>query len=157
MLTQLFISERKVFVFICLALRLGVPDIVSMQASMSGHLCPSVSFVRLCVCLTQVYRSELLKEQLREIEVLPLDPREQRLQAAKTMQEQVNQKILQRSSVSLCKNLNILKNLCRDQVYFEDNMVGHGFSGWVGGCTRRVAGPPLKICFLQPIFSLCWS
>lgn len=53
--------------------------------------------VRLCACptddLAQVYRSELLKEQLREIEVLPLDPREQRLHAAKTMQEQVNQKI----------------------------------------------------------------
>ncbi|CAN0183710.1 unnamed protein product, partial [Pylaiella littoralis] len=36
-----------------------------------------------------VYRSELLKEQLREIEVLHLDSREQRLHAAKTMQEQI--------------------------------------------------------------------
>lgn len=42
-----------------------------------------------CVGVGQVYRSELLKEQSREIEVLRLGPREQRLRAAKTMQDQV--------------------------------------------------------------------
>ncbi|CAM9134971.1 unnamed protein product [Scytosiphon promiscuus] len=38
---------------------------------------------------TYVYRSELRQEQLREIEVLRLPPREQRLCASKTMQDQI--------------------------------------------------------------------
>lgn len=37
-----------------------------------------------------MYRSELRQEQLREIEILRLPPREQRLRASKTMQDQVN-------------------------------------------------------------------
>lgn len=74
------------FILVLGCTRRGVCSLFNVPADLDVYL--AISRWR----RVQVYRSELLKERLREIEALNLAPGEQHAHATKTMKDQVNKR-----------------------------------------------------------------